>query len=342
MSGAQYGSLAGWSKDAVGQRPDGAPIVANDIASDPHVVFDGTQFRMWFSAVNSKVRLGTAYATSPDGANWTLWQNPDPSRRDPVVDLVLDRTRAWEAVGIETPHVCIGPDGVWRLFYSAEMQVNSISEAVKYQIGLATSPSGLPGTWTRRSLPVMAPSLTWEKSTSSNDSQGVLEPSVLYDPVMGRYRMWYAAIGMLNGALGFRIGHATSTNGTTWVKTTQPVLVAGGAGEWDDTWVSHVNVVADPQRGFHMFYHGIAAADLVETGEYQRGWIGHAYSEDGLTWVKDPANPIMVGTPGFVDGWSCVGPSVWMRPDGITMWYTGVTDRLQFTPKILLANWQGA
>lgn len=122
MSESQYRSLAGgWSKDAICQSPGGGHLVENDIASDPHVYHDGTTFHMWFSAVNSKVKLGTAYATSPDGCNWTVWKKPNARLRDPVVDLVLEGIHTWENAGIETPHVCIGPDGIWRLYYTADM-----------------------------------------------------------------------------------------------------------------------------------------------------------------------------------------------------------------------------
>lgn len=333
-------SLTNWSKDAVCTRPGGTALVSNNIAADPHIIVlaNGT-LAMFFTAVNSESKMGIAYATSTNGYEWTVWQHPDENARDSIIDLIIPPTESFEEGGCETAQVIYGQDGTWRLYYTVDDVVSTNPTVIEYKIALATSSDGAPGTWAKQGV-VFSKSLDWEKHTSASEVQGVLEPSILWDPALEKYVMWYAAIGQLDGVHAFRIGRAVSTNGTTWTRNpTTPVLVPGASGAWDDAAVSHVHVVADPTAGFHMFYHGIKVSDWVEPAEMQKGKIGHAYSAAGMSWTKDSTNPLIEPTANSADAWTCAGPSVWMTADGITLWYFGTPARYTFTPKIIMASY---
>ena len=139
---------------------------------------------------------------------------------------------------------------------------------------------------------------------------------------MGLYRMWYVGLGEPAGSFRtYRIGHATSADGETWQRSATPVFALGARGAWDEMWTSHVNVVADAKAGFHMFYFGSKLSDYSEGVEIQRGSIGHAYSPDGLTWTRNPANPILSPRPGGPDAWSVGGPSALSEAGKLRVWY---------------------
>jgi hypothetical protein len=304
----------------------GGPLSPLQIVADPSVVRLGPgKLRMWFTNADSRNRTGIAQADSADGIAFAPWRSQ--SARDPVMDLAMAPGEGdWDGPGAETAHVLRGPDGLWRMYYTGNRPpVGSVT----YAIGLATSPDG--ERWTRRDRPVLEPLAAWERPICANAADpgtcragGVLEPSVLFDPAMGRYRMWYVGLGEpANSFRSFRIGHATSIDGVTWQRTGMPTFALGKRGAWDEMWTSHVNVVADPKAGFHMFYFGSATADYREGIEIQRGAIGHAYSPDGLTWTRNPANPILAPRDGGVDAWSVGGPTALIEDGKLRLWYFG-------------------
>lgn len=302
----------------------GGPLSPLQIVADPSVVRLGAnQYRMWFTNADSRNRTGIAQADSSDGVSFTPWR--DPLARDPIMDLAMaPPAGGWDAPGAETADVLRGPDGVWRMYYTGNRPPEG---SVTYAIGLATSPDGIR--WTRRDRPVLEPLTDWERPICGNPtdpqtcrSGGVLEPSVLFDPAMGRYRMWYAGLGEPTGSFRtYRIGHATSADGVTWQRNPAPVFSLGTPGAWDEMWTSHVNVVADPKAGFHMFYFGSKPSDYRDGVEIQRGAIGHAYSPDGLRWTRNPANPILSPRPGGPDEWSVGGPSALIENGRLRLWY---------------------
>jgi hypothetical protein len=292
------------------------------IAADPSVLRRGTRYEMWFTNADSRHRTGIARAESTDGLGWTVWRAP--SAPDPVMDLVLAAPpNAWDSPGLETANVLIGPDGLYRMYYTGNRTPEG---SVTYAIGMATSPDGV--NWTRHPAPVLEPVAAWERpictAPSSCREGGVLEPSVLFDAAAGLYRMWYVGLGEpANSFRTYRIGHATSADGINWTRLPAPVFALGAPGSWDEMWTSHVNVVADPGGGYHMFYFGSAPRDYREGAEMQRGAIGHAFSADGIRWERDPRNPILVPRPGKADAWTVGGPSAIVEEGRIRLWFFG-------------------
>jgi sucrose-6-phosphate hydrolase SacC (GH32 family) len=152
------------------------------------------------------------------------------------------------------------------------------------QIYLATtSDGGL--TWSCYST---TPVLT--KGTSGAwDADRVISPTVVKDGDSD-YKMWYA--GRSSSAI-FAIGYATSTDGISWTKNTNPVFTVGAPGEWDSSIVREPSVV-NVSGTYHLFYSG--------TDKWPYFHIGHATSGDGITWSKDGANPVLSPTAGSPAG----------------------------------------
>jgi hypothetical protein len=280
---------------------------------------------MWFTTGDSKKRTGIAYAESADGKRWTMWKRTDMTA-DPLADLVVvSAPNGWDAPGVENAAVLRLPSGGYRMYYTGNRPPEGSNA---YAIGLAISDDGL--TWRKHGTgPILEGANAWERPKCSNprDSRtcrdgGPLEPSVIYDTREGLYKMWYAAVGVKD-ILSFRIGYATSTDGISWTRRSEPVLDRGGPGAWDETWVSHVHVIPDPRAGYHLFYFSTPLAKLCDGCEMQPGMIGHAYSVDGINWMRNPKNPILSPRAGKWDAWTVGGPTAVVHQGKIWLWYHG-------------------
>jgi predicted GH43/DUF377 family glycosyl hydrolase len=307
------------------RRTDGQHLSPYRIAGDPSVIRRGDHYELFFTSADRRRRAGIARAESRDGLSWTVWRNA--ANPDPVMDLALPPPDdSWEAPGIENANVLVGPDGLFRMYYTG----NRVPEgSLHFAIGLATSPDGIR--WTRHPTPVLEPMHDWEQPVCGQRGDprschhgGVLEPSVIYDARTRLYRMWYAGLGEPSDSYRtFRVGYATSPDGIAWARQSRPVFLPAGEGAWDQVWTSHVNVVADPVEGFHMFYFGTALAEYRDGAEMQRGAIGHAWSPDGIRWERNPANPILRPRPGQADAWTVGGPTALIENGRIRLWYFG-------------------
>ena len=139
------------------------------------------------------------------------------------------------------------------------------------------------------------------------DSQFTTGPVVLYDGAV--YRMWY--VGGHATATG--IGYANSTDGITWKKYPEPVLLPGPPGSWDSSRVSLGSVLWNGTL-FLMAYRG------ENQTTFTNGAVGIAASKDGISWVKYPGNPVL--TPGGVD--QAIGRPFAIRwQTTYNMWYSG-------------------
>jgi hypothetical protein len=153
-------------------------------------------------------------------------------------------------------------------------------------IGYASSPDGI--TWTKYpGNPVL------ERSSSAGtawDTSGVS-----YGPILDegdRYIMFFR--GYDTGG-SIRYGRATSPDLIDWTRDTNFVFGPGAAGSWeqflDSAVVKHVNA------GYGMWYLAYDAAGV--------GSIGYAYSEDGASWTRSAANPVLTED---ITSWDVRGP----------------------------------
>lgn len=148
------------------------------------------------------------------------------------------------------------------------------------------------------------------------DETAAAAPTVIKDG--STYKMWYSGLN-----LSYRIGYATSPDGTTWSKYAgNPVIDIGTSGEWDDVSVISQSVIKDGAT-YKMWYGGFNASNNFR--------IGYATSADGITWTKYAANPVLdLGAPGEWDEFSVYLPTVLY--DGMTykMWYSGSNITMNF------------
>jgi predicted GH43/DUF377 family glycosyl hydrolase len=153
------------------------------------------------------------------------------------------------------------------------------------------------------------------------DAEGYVNTMLSVD---GTYHLFYQ--GHEDGSpllRSYNIGHATSVDGTNWVKDpANPVLIPGGDGAWDDANVASAAVVHDGTE-FRMWYVG----DNDETGG-----VGYATSPDGTTWTKYAGNPVMsFGPAGSFDDFGVWPGTVIIDGGTYRMWYTGVQEADDYT-----------
>lgn len=316
---------------------NGSNLVASNILSDPTVLSSNTSLgrleckfpsewqyasdsvklksqslKMWFTSLTGK-QLAISSAQSNDGF---IWNN--------VKEAVLKPGPGWDAIGVETASVIKDQQGKYRMYYSS-----SFKEHDDFAIGLALSEDGV--VWNKNDKPVFTAENKWE----IGESNGVMEPSVIYDAQEKMYKLWYGALGEKDGKLAFRIGYAASLDGINWKRLKEPVMDAGSEGAWDDVLVSHGNVVKT-QDGYHMFYFGVS--EWRDENALQQGAIGHAFSVDGINWQKNPNNPIIKAREGNWDAWTVGGPSGIILNNEIWLWYFGNPRKDSFKGRVGLVK----
>lgn len=119
------------------------------------------------------------------------------------------------------------------------------------------------------------------------------------------------AIFLMLATFGVNVAQAD----TSWVRPpVNPVLVASGTG-WDSGEVFGPRVYYDGST-YHMWYTG-----TIRLWGYR---IGYAASNDGVSWIKSSANPVLLpGPPGSWDSGFVSSPSVIYNGSVYMMWYVG-------------------
>jgi predicted GH43/DUF377 family glycosyl hydrolase len=176
-----------------------------------------------------------------------------------------------------------------------------------FLIGHATSVDGI--SWTKdESNPVLD-----KDTTGAWDDRGVFDPSVLL--FENTFHMWFS--GYSDDGLYHSIGHATSSDGVTWIRDAgNPVLEEGASGKWDELGVISPAVIYDGSE-YHMYFHaqGNLSSEI---------FIGHATSTDGVEWTKDPQNPILSpGASGSWDQGEVIYADAVYHENTFHMWYCG-------------------
>jgi predicted GH43/DUF377 family glycosyl hydrolase len=173
-------------------------------------------------------------------------------------------------------------DGTWAIYFYTLDKTTAKPIAL---IGRAVGPT-VSGPWTVEPEPVLQPG-----GPSTWDEEGVSDPSVI--KFGGQYHMYYTGADRNSYK---SIGLATSPDGVTWTKLTDPnaayrvryggpVFGPGPKGEWDSYWVMQPSVISTPD-GLVMLYFSVA------NSMNQRQRFGLATSEDGLHWTRYANNPV--------------------------------------------------
>ncbi len=210
--------------------------------------------------------------------------------------LALGAFGAWDSDDVWDPSVLKESSTSYQMWYTGT------DAAGDENIGYATSTDG--ASWTKHgAAPVLAAGGGWESNL-------VFKPSVVFDGV--QYDMWYVG----EDASGTdRIGYATSPDGITWTKHTgNPVLDVDAEGTWDDHGVGGPSVLKVGST-YQMFFTG-------SNGVTTR--IGHATSSDGVTWSKDPENPVISnGSPGSWSWTKAYAPALVAVGGRYMLFYSG-------------------
>lgn len=122
-----------------------------------------------------------------------------------------------------------------------------------------------------------------------------VQPYILWnDPTVLRegdeFRMWLSGGDARNlKRIVVEVYEARSKDGRNWKINPRPVLRPSESG-WDSLRIETPSVIK-VGKTYHMYYTGFDEAG-AKSGLSQ---IGHAISDDGTHWTKDPNNPVITG-----------------------------------------------
>ncbi len=228
--------------------------------------------------------------------DFNVW-NKSPS------NPILLASAAWEGPQIQDG-CTIKINGLYYRFYCAGIGLD------QWGIGYATATAAqFPTTWTKYpGNPVILP-------TSINRQPAA--PRVILMPD-GSYRMYFHSwAGGATPDVGRLATCSAAEFPNTWHYQDLEILNNGITGAWDSKYVQTQNFIPPwdaPDGLWHMHYGGYdSQINSIGTGTW-RG--GHATSIDGITWTRDPANPILnLGT----DSWESIHvlPLGWCKINGL-------------------------
>ncbi len=266
-------------------------------ASIFRVIIKDGQYRAWYTGSdNTHRRIG--YATSRDGISWTKYPRP-------VLDLGTDGT--WDYREVATGHV-LYTGSKYLMWYHGY-------DGTLLRIGYAESDDGIVWTKAQDVNPVLTvgPSL-W-------DGKSVGFPCVMGDEG-GVFKMWYSGYSDAADVICYALGK----NAVSWTKRSEPVLMAGAAGSWDDHSLLFPKVLFNG-KVYEMWFAG-------SRGVFSTSQTGYATSPDGIHWTKDALNPVLKpGVPGSWDASAAFAREVLLDGNLYRMWYggfDGVTERTGF------------
>ncbi len=260
----------------------------------PAVVFDGKQYRMWYSSFyDSKMgRGGIGLATSYDGINWVRANGGKPV-------LTVGAQGSFDEGQVMGAEVLF-EDGMYRMWYTGMSSKWHSSGLGFYRIGLALSPDGVQWSHANNGAPVLDVG-----PPGAYDEVQAATPSIVMEG--GGYRMWYAA---WSPETNHTVCVARSRDGVRWerenggrpVSGLEPSIAYGPAvcrvGEW-----------------YIMLYMALQA----ERSLYA------AVSTDGLNWrmLNDGSPVLPLGAPSDFDADLIGHPCLLRVGDRLRAWYTG-------------------
>ena len=156
------------------------------LASGP-VVFDGSEYKMWYQAFPAQGRLDGKVGLATSGLVW------EKCSQNPVLDV--GESDEWDSYFVGRGSV-IFHESIYKMWYTGS------NDGTSPHLGYATSEDGI--TWVKyeaNPLAGFAESGQW-------DEQGVWNCSVIFNGTF--FEMWYGSDG--------NIGYASSENGISWTQ----------------------------------------------------------------------------------------------------------------------------
>jgi|GEM_PF-1278818 len=234
------------------------------VISEAKVIFDGQTYHMWYAGrwrhpKGLKTPMDIGYATSADGVTWNKYT------ANPV--LVRGPVGSYDENILSAPMVLYDGETYHMWYSAADFKGN-------WSINYATSTDGV------RWVKAAQNPLLKETHDTRWDAVYLAEPYVLWNG--SGFQMWYNGASAQTQTL---LGYATSPDGLKWTRfgENRPVFNLAADGAWDDFAVARASVLYDGER-YQMWYEGHDGAT----------WrIGYATSPDGITWTREPGNPIV-------------------------------------------------
>ncbi|MFQ5604136.1 MAG: T9SS type A sorting domain-containing protein [bacterium] len=150
---------------------------------------------------------------------------------------------------------------------------------------------------------------------------GYSDPALLFDGT--NFHLWITGGGFIPGetTAGVRTYYYTSADGFAWqANSTNPVFREAAAGAWDSGHIETPNVVRSSE-GFWLYYSATPDS-MADDGAQLK--FGLATSQDGQTWIRHAANPILErGLPGSWEERQIESPCVLRKDSLFYMWYNG-------------------
>ena len=252
----------------------------------PCVALEDGRYRMWYCGSTGRVAqrvFALGLATSDDGREFVKDGANPIYRFGDGKHSVLTPTLLRSAEG-----AVLRDDGRLRMWFSATHFAGATGLHTLHE---ASSKDGR----------------TWSPPSDAQ-MKHVYSPTILKDS--SRYRMWYTDVS----AEPWVIRYAESPDGRTWKPRKEAVLVLDQ--KWEKTGLFYPTVVkAD---GVYLMWYG-----SYWRNEPGKTALGFAASTDGLTWYKNPHNPVF--TPDAARPWEShytTSQSVMRLPDGgWRIWY---------------------
>jgi len=305
----------------------------------PAVVGDGSSYRMWFhgsdggltrigSAVSSdgqgwhemfvlpplyssRGATGVSAPTVFDDAGWLAmylaeesggeWQiraanYNEGTRRWFSSGVIISGSGSWDSHG-RKPLAAIKDGSTYRLWYAG------LDASGRWSVGYADS-QFIGDLVAHQGNPILTsgPPLSW-------DSEGIDGASVVHPGLSHEYEMWYSGFD----GVTWRIGYAFSSDGKVWTKPLgYPILYPSSGVSWDCAGVSSPRVIIEGGL-YHMFYSGYDGSVWS---------LGHAFSENGFSWVRSKYNPILGGESSAEDPANVRDSSVLRMGSGYDIWFS--------------------
>lgn len=248
----------------------------------PSVLHDTNGYRIWYDGADLNENVQIGLAKSKDGLNWKKAPQNPVLRGDPGT---------WDAASAEHAPFVMKEGNLYKMWYEG-------SDGNVRQLGYATSHNGI--NWTKYpGNPVL------QAGPEAYDQFVAGHGTLLHED--GLYKLWYHAIGDLDGIgdVDAIIAYATSPDGIHWTKH-GPVLVGRPEG-WDTgLWGPSVLKV---NGTYWMWYSAGGPVYSIS--------IGAATSPDGVEWTRVGDSPVITD-PEFVNDFG--DPHVIFDADMFKMW----------------------
>ena len=230
---------------------------------------------------------GLVRCVSKDGLAWS------PPR---LVFAPHSGSRSWNSL---VNRACvIERSGFWLMWFTGQ-------DGCKSKIGVAKSTDGV------HFEQVLSDAVL--EAEHSYEGISVMNPCVLWDDARKVYRMWYAAGDDFEPDV---ICYAESSDGISWDKYTDgPVLSCGSSKSYDSAKVGGCDVVVVDESLLVMFYIGYQNVDVARV-------CVAVSNDDGLSWVRSKANPILSPRKGKWDSDAVYKPSAIIDATGVVrLWF---------------------